>query len=389
MIVGCPVCQSAAAFIIEQRAPVPVLMNRLYPSADAARNAPAGRLDMRCCRDCGFAWNAAFDPALIVYDAAYENDQSHSPAFAAHIRARTEDVIAAAPSGQPLDLLEIGCGQGGFIGEVAAFAGQRMRSAEGFDPAWRGKSGEGPNGSRIHTVYFTSETAHLMRHQPNVIVSRHTIEHVPDPVAFLKAVRAALGQASRARIFIETPSITWILEHKAMQDLFYEHCSIFTPEALTYALAVSGFAPVRVDQVFGGQYLWAQAQAVESVAVEKPRGAGRGDLKGASERFVAQWREAGRSARRDGRVAVWGAGAKGVTFCGLVDPAAVLVDHVIDINPAKQGKHLAGSGIQVLSPQTASLRAPKTIFVMNPNYLEEIRQQATSVGIDAKFVAID
>ena len=389
MSASCPICQSTDGYVIDQRAPVPVLLNRLYPSAEAALKAPTGRLDMRCCRDCGFAWNAAFDPGLIVYDSAYENDQTHSPAFVTHVRQRAEDVVAAAPSGAPLDLLEIGCGQGGFFVDVAAVAGSRLRSAEGFDPAWRGKTGEGPANSRIHTVYFDKATAGLMRHEPNVVVSRHTIEHVPDPMAFLRAVRAALGTTSRARIFIETPSITWILHHQAMQDLFYEHCSIFTPEALGYALAASGFEPIRVDAVFGGQYLWAEAQATDTVDAIKPVGVGRSELEGACERFVGAWREASRAALRDGPIAVWGAGAKGVTFCGLIDPEGAFVDHVIDINPAKQNKHLAGSGIQVLSPLDATKRTPKTIFVMNPNYLEEIRQQAASVGIDAKFVAID
>ena len=91
MSASCPICQSNDGYIVDQRQPVPVLLNRLYPSAEAALKAPAGRLDVRCCRDCGFAWNAAFDPCLIVYDSAYENDQTHSPAFVAHVRQRAEE----------------------------------------------------------------------------------------------------------------------------------------------------------------------------------------------------------------------------------------------------------------------------------------------------------
>jgi hypothetical protein len=61
---------------------------------------------------------------------------------------------------------------------------------------------------------------------------------------------------------------------------------------------------------------------------------------------------------------------------------------VIDINPAKQGKYLPATGLRVHSPAEVlpALEAGATIYVMNSNYLEEIRAQAGSqfnyIGID-------
>jgi hypothetical protein len=47
---------------------------------------------------------------------------------------------------------------------------------------------------------------------------------------------------------------------------------------------------------------------------------------------------------------------------------------VIDINPAKQGRHLAATGLVVQSPDEAMahLRPGADVFVMNSNYLQEI-----------------
>jgi hypothetical protein len=56
----------------------------------------------------------------------------------------------------------------------------------------------------------------------------------------------------------------------------------------------------------------------------------------------------------------------------MVDRSAQLIDHVVDINPAKQGHYMAGSGLKVLSPEQSASRQPATIFVMNPNYMAEI-----------------
>ena len=89
------------------------------------------------------------------------------------------------------------------------------------------------------------------------------------------------------------------------------------------------------------------------------------------------------------KVALWGAGAKGVTFALLVDPENFLIDHAIDINPEKQDLYLAGSGLHVLSPLRSTDRAPKTIFVMNSNYLGEIQQIASDAGLEARLIPID
>jgi hypothetical protein len=385
----CPVCDSTRAVPVEQRSSVPVLMNKLYPSREEARRAACGNLDFVHCEDCGFVWNRAFDSQLVVYDASYENDQTYSPAFLDHVKARAADVLVALPQGALLNFLEVGCGQGGFIREVASKAGPRLCSAEGFDPAWRGADGEGPAGGRIHKLYFNEVSARRLTHRPNVIATRHTIEHVPRPITFLSTIRNSLGPDSRARLFVETPSVTWILRHEAMQDLFYEHCSIFTVQSLRYALEKSGFQVLRVDEVFGGQYLWAEAEANNDVSTRPPHGAGLGNLADAGQRFIGRWRAAVNDALSEGPVAIWGAGAKGATFSILIDPEGTLIDHVIDINSAKQRLYIGGSGLPVLSPEDSRTRNPRTIFVMNPNYLAEIRDRADQAGIPARLVPLE
>jgi hypothetical protein len=54
--------------------------------------------------------------------------------------------------------------------------------------------------------------------------------------------------------------------------------------------------------------------------------------------------------------------------------AGVNIDLIIDINPAKQGRFIAASGLKVTSFEDAQKRLEKNdnIFVMNSNYLKEI-----------------
>lgn len=389
MLTKCPICQSTHAAMVHAAEGVPILMNRLYDTPAKARAATTGQLEIMACQECGFGWNKAFDPNRIIYDEAYENDQMHSPAFARHVEDRALDIIATVPQAEPIDILEIGCGQGRFIAEVARLAGPRLRSAVGFDPAWRGADGGGPEGCRIHKVYFDDTTSDRLEFQPNVVVSRHTIEHIPRPLSFLTTIRRALGSDPRARLFLETPSFPWIIANGARQDLFYEHCSIFSDVAMTYALRATGFGEAVVGHVFGGQYLWATAITDTSgVSPIPPRGSHQPVGKSFNT-FLPFWKQKLADTANAGRVAIWGAGAKGVTFSLLIDPEGAMIDHVIDINPSKQGRFIGGSGLPVLSPAQSFARAPATIIVMNPNYLDEITSLVRQAGATAELVAIE
>ncbi len=107
------------------------------------------------------------------------------------------------------------------------------------------------------------------------------------------------------------------------------------------------------------------------------------------DRFSSKWREFIARAREKGPVAVWGAGAKGVTFSLLIDPEGCDLDCVIDINPSKQGHYLGATGLPIVSPEQAAGRGIRMIVVMNPNYRAEIEKTALKLGMDPLLVCLD
>jgi hypothetical protein len=386
----CPVCGGLETAKVLSRESVPILMHRLYASPEQALGAERASLDMIGCGSCGFVWNRSFDPSKIVYDGSYENSQNYSEAFREHISGRADAILCSECNEEGISYLEIGCGQGEFLETFVNRAGLRLQNAEGFDPAWRGVDETGPGRSRIHKMYFdTTSSKHLSR-DPNIVVTRHTIEHVPRPVQFLTSIRDALGMQSRATIYVETPDVRWIVENRAIQDFVYEHCSLFTAEALALALQSSGFEKPTVVPVFGGQYLWARAIAGKRDSRRDCSRVNPGStIQNKGDDVIDEWRNRALCARQEGSVAVWGAGAKGVTFALLVDPDASLLDHAIDINPRKQGHFLPGTALPVISPESSAARKPRTVFVMNPIYLSEIQMTAKEAGILAEFIPIN
>jgi SAM-dependent methyltransferase len=368
---NCPVCGSPDLGRLAERARVPVLQNALYTIREHAVAAGTGELAMRSCRKCGFVWNAAFDPTIITYSDSYENCQTFSPSFRAHIQDRIERIAEKMSSARAVTIVEVGCGQGDFLSGLVERFGSKVSAAFGFDPAWRGVEGDGPAGTKVYRREFNAESVRRLSITPDIIVCRHTIEHIADPVDFLASVRAAITPYHPATLFLETPCNRWIQEHGAVYDMFYEHCSIFDAGSLARALQSTGFTPSRIERVFGKQYLWSEAETA-GIDSSEP-------FLDREIAFAKHWERTIRKARERGSVAVWGAGAKGVTFLSIIDPHSDLVDCVVDVNPTKQGKFLPGTGHPIVSPERAAIRDVQTIIIMNPNYSGEILKQAESL----------
>ena len=372
----CPLCRSRQCVELIDRPDVPVLMNRFYPTRSAAQAAPCGHLRVVFCTGCGFAFNSRFDPALVVYDGQYENNQAGSAYFVQHL-AEVRGRLLRMLGGANARVLEIGCGQGEMIESLAELGAGRIE-AIGCDTAWRPRQLR--PGLRIDSAKFD---AAAMRETGafDLVYSRHVIEHADDPVALLRAMASVLGGSGC--VCIETPALEWILANNQRQDFFYEHCNYFTAASLIEACRRAGLGAVRVEALFGGQYLWAEARVAVATRPAKPPviscPATDGD-------FFARWRAWLIARSGPGAVAVWGAGAKGVTFADETDPTAELIACLIDINPNKQGQFTPRSGHRVLDPSVASELGIDEIVVMNPNYHDEIAGMAASAGLHARLL---
>jgi len=313
--------------------------------------------------DTGLIHNAAFDPALLVYDENYQNEQAVSGVFRDHLNTVAGIVEQWF---RDMELVEIGCGKGRFL-ELLRSRGVRVT---GIDPAYEGTSPD------VIQAPFSPELG--IRAQG--VILRHVLEHIPDPVAFLQNVVEANGGGGL--VYIEVPCLEWIADRRAFFDIYYEHVNYFRLEDLA-AL----FGAVRASgRLFGGQYLYV---AADLASLRRPRRRPGDEFSLPGDFLAAVNRSARLLAGRGGRrAAVWGGSSKGVVFSLLMQQRGLGVDHVIDINPAKQGRYLAATGLKVDAPESVllSLREGDLIFVMNSNYYDEIREFS---GPGFQYVRID
>jgi SAM-dependent methyltransferase len=337
------------------------------------------------CASCGFITNVAFRPELLEYGDAYENDQTHSTAYTAH--SDTFLTLLLEQGVRNKFVMEVGCGQGQFLKRLCAEGPNR---GVGFDPAYRG-----PDTLDGVPATFVRELlcGQVPREAPDLLVCRHVLEHVADPMLLLQDVRAALGRS--ARLAFEMRTVDWILEQTIVQDLYYEHCSYFTPDSLRFAFERAGFTNFKATRAFGGQYMWATADWVRGLTPPTPRPT-PGRSVALAERYrlqevaqIASLRSNLERLRASGPVAVWGAGAKGVTYLNVLDPECVLVACAVDINSRKQGRYVAGTGHPIICPDQLRAHGVSSVVVMNPNYVDEVRAAihgAKSRTIDIEVV---
>jgi hypothetical protein len=90
-------------------------------------------------------------------------------------------------------------------------------------------------------------------------------------------------------------------------------------------------------------------------------------------RSTGEWRRRLARLHREGRrVVVWGAGSKGVTFLNVLGVGEE-VRYVVDVNPRKHGRHVAGTGQRIVAPEFLRGYRPDAAIVMNRIYAAEIR----------------
>lgn len=393
----CPACGAGDLRSFYEQPAVPANTCLLLADREEARTFPSGSLDLALCGSCGFIANRRFDPQLAEYSARYEETQSFSPTFTDFARNLAKHWVDKYDL-QDRSILEIGCGKGEFLVLMCeAGAGRGI----GIDPGTHPERFESGAAERIDwiTDFFSEKYVHL---RADAIVCRHTLEHIQPVGDFMRLVRSTIGDRSDTVVLFELPDVQRVLEEAAFWDVYYEHCSYFSAGSLARLFRATGFEVLDVSLVFDAQYLLVEARpgadgpephtAGEVSPLEEGldvlAAAAMGFREGCEAR-VDGWRSALRSVHRDGgRAVIWGAGSKGVAFLQALGDEAGVIEYAVDVNPHKHGMFMAGTGQEIVPPSFLTSYDPALVVVMNPVYVEEIREELQSLGLAPRLESV-
>lgn len=384
----CPVCASKSVSIFAAIKEALVHCNILWDTRESALKARRGELRLGFCTKCGHIFNTAFDPEAVKYNDNYENSLHFSPVFQDYARGLAVKLIERY-SLYEKDIIEIGCGKGDFLLLMSELGGNR---AIGFDASYI-RDRLDCKGSKVTFIkdLYSEKYTHF---KGDMILSRHVLEHIKSPRSFVNKMRSATGARPGAAVYCEVPNFMHIIKELAVWDIIYEHYSYFTPMSLRRLFKTDGFKIEKLEESYEGQFLCLEARPAENQAEsdeEDKSGldALMRDVAAFFRRYtekIAAWKcEFERFAVRGQKAVVWGAGSKGISFLNTLKTSGQ-INHVVDINPYKQGKYVSGTGQEIVGPEALKDIDPDLIIIMNPIYISEIWETVKRMGLKCRIL---
>ncbi|MEZ4620942.1 MAG: class I SAM-dependent methyltransferase [Caldilineaceae bacterium] len=169
--------------------------------------------------------------------------QSYSPTFNAFHKRLAEDLIERYDLHNK-EIIEIGCGQGEFLILLCELG---KNHGIGFDPAYDNRRPVGMQSDRVTFIAdFYSEE--YTRYNADFVCCKMTLEHIPNTAEFVQRVRRSIGDRLDTTVFSRCP-MRYVLGDRAFWDVYYEHCSYFDANALTYLFETCGFEVIHAHGI--------------------------------------------------------------------------------------------------------------------------------------------
>jgi len=388
----CNNCGAQEMSVFYEVKDVPVHSCLLMPTRQQALKFPRGTVDLGFCEECGFISNVAFDPSVLDYSSVYEDQQCFSPTFNTFAQDLAKRLIEKYDLYEK-DILEIGCGKGDFLALLCELGHNR---GVGIDPAYVKDRIQSKASDRLTFIqdYYSERYAN---YHGDLVCCRHTLEHIHNTAGFVGSVRRAIGNRLDTIIFFEVPDVTRILRELAFWDIYYEHCSYFSPRSLARLFRSCKFEVIDLSRAFDNQYLLIEARPVSEASgkvheLEESFEEIANDVKyfaAHCREKLDQWKNSLQQiVAEEKRAVVWGSGSKCVAFMttlGVKDE----IEYVIDINPFRHGKFLPGASKKIMPPEFMKKYKPDVTIVMNPIYCNEIRQMLDNMEVTTEVIPFE
>jgi SAM-dependent methyltransferase len=388
----CPACGEKELTVFFGEESVPQNSCLLMEDPKSAANFPRGKLDIAFCDSCGFVTNTSFKEGSAEYSQRYEETQGFSPLFMEFAKELAERWVVDYNL-KNRTVLEIGCGKGEFLIEMArAGAGNCI----GIDPGVHPERVTDPAAKDIKWIadFYDERYSDI---DADVVICRHTLEHIPDVANFMSVIRRAIGDRPDTVVLFELPAVERVLDEIAFWDVYYEHCSYFSLGSLARLFRKTGFEVLELSKEYDDQYLLiaAKPSTIPAAGDILPEENDMDELRAGVENFRAGYKELAEKWRgkltelkdTGGKAVIWGSGSKGVSFINNIGAGDELAA-AVDINPHKWGKYMVGSNHEIIAPDKLKDVDPNLVVAMNPIYMDEIGADLKKLGVNAPLVAL-
>jgi len=347
-----PKCHGCGAqthvFLTLENTPLQIERLAKEPSEE---NRKAQKLVVAECDDCGLLQQIS-KPSNPSYYESYEQSATISDAMTKY-QERLVDELMSDHNLEGQKILEIGAGDG-FFAERLQKSGAKVLALEPGKPSVNSIRSRG-----VPVIHGFFDASALASHGLfDTVVSRQVISHVEPLGSFLDDVAKVVRVGGI--VAFECPNILDAMIQGRFVDFLPDYRSYLSIAVLTRLMEARGFKLWSASPRWNGEYFLATFVRFDPALTDF--GSAMSELKVTLEADLKNGK----------RIAVWGAGGRGISLLAQMTLGPDQIAYVIDSSPLKQGKFTPTSGIVVRGPEALKDDPVDTVLVTPVNYAGEI-----------------
>lgn len=196
---------------------------------------------LESCLTCSFVRKAKLSGAQRSYESIDRDTLSQIPAYLDNIVNGI--LFRVSPSSL---VVELGSNDGSFL-QILRQKG--YHNFIGVEPSQHLAAKATHNGVKTYSTYFNIDTSKIITQShgmAKMIICRHTLEHIPDPLSFLQACGSLLSEDGY--IYLECPDSMTLFHQHRIHEIWDEHENYFTRRTMEMILQHSGFGDIHIER---------------------------------------------------------------------------------------------------------------------------------------------
>jgi hypothetical protein len=349
----------------------------MSPVADAYTDHPDDPvtrypLELAVCDKCRLVQLIEVLDDVTLFGTGYSFYSSASPPLSRYHQEYAADVLARYPN--PELVVEVGCNDGDLLRWFPS------DHSLGIDPAEGPASVATQRGLTVLVEPFTSQVANPLAATADLVIANHVLAHVADVNDFLTGLATLV--TDDGIVMVEVQYLPDLLVNNAFDLVYHEHRNFFSLTSLEAAAEIAGLFVIDAELTSrqGGSLRVTLAKhpipntRVSMLRVSEQWLTGWGPylgFQGRVDRIRERLRDLVWKATGMGNVVGYGAPAKATTLLNYCGINSDMLGWVVDSTPAKHGRFIPGTGLQIVHPDTGN-EAADTFLILAWNYAAEI-----------------
>ncbi len=359
----------------------------LSPVADAYLNHPDDHVDrypltLAVCGKCRLVQLLEVLDDQTLFGTGYSFYSSASPPLSAYHADYARSVLDRYGDLVQRGVVEVGCNDGDLLRHFSAAECPTL----GIDPATGPVEAARNRGLTVYEQAMSARLGEDLRRekQEGMVIANHVLAHVADVADFLAGLE--MLAADDGIVMVEVQYLPDLLVNNAFDLIYHEHRNFFSLTSLEQAAKRAGL------HVIDAELTARQGGSLRVTLAKQPLPNTRVDQLRWSEVWLQDWGPyAGFQGRVDrirtrlldllaaetaeGHLIVgYGAPAKATTLLNYCGVDSTILRYVVDSTPAKQGRFIPGTGLQILDP-VGPVEPADTYLVLSWNYAAEIMRK--------------